>query len=311
MYKNRQKQYCFLVELNLILTVALAAGLYVLSLFITKPIKDLIDSTKVIADGNFSERSKVNSNDEIGILSKNFNIMTDVIQNKVETLEKNSEEKQRFIDNLSHELRTPLTSIIGYADLLRSTKYDEVIFIKGLNHIFNDGKRLEKISTKLMALTQLRGHNIKMKEENIKPILMDVKEVFKFKLEEKNVRLIISGQDIRLKVEKDLIGILINNVIDNALKASGIGSNIYINLNKDDNDNAVISVIDQGIGMSEDNLKKVMEPFYMVDKSRTRANNGAGLGLSICKEIAEIHNAELKIQSQLNKGTCISIVFYQ
>ncbi|MCY6369927.1 sensor histidine kinase [Clostridium ganghwense] len=309
-YQDRKEQYNFFIKLCIIVSIILAIGMYILSKYITNPINKLINTTKIISNGNYSERVEIESKDEIGILAENFNQMTLSIEEKINELEKKTEEKQRFIDNLTHELKTPLTSIIGYADFLRSTAYNEETFFQGLNYIFKEGKRLEKLSWKMMDLILLKKENFKMKNESIKDILAEIKETLKPKLQNKNIDLIISDKkDYEILVERDLIKNLITNFIDNAMKASKEGSNIYLNVYKNDELKTVLELRDEGIGIAEKDLPKVFEAFYMVDKSRTRANNGAGLGLAICAEIAKIHEAKLEIESEINKGTSIKIIF--
>ncbi|KMN44384.1 sensor histidine kinase [Bacillus sp. LK2] len=308
-YQDKREQYSFFIQLSMVVSIILAISMYMLSKYITSPIDKLINTTKIISKGNYSERVEINSKDEIGVLADNFNEMADAVEEKIHQLESNAEEKQRFIDNLTHEFKTPLTSIIGYADFLRSTSYNEEIFIEGLNHIFKEGKRLEELSWKMMSLILLKRENFKMEKENIKNILVDLRDTLKPKLQNKNINLIISSEEYQISVEKDLIRNLISNFIDNSIKASKENSNIYLNVYKNKESKVVLEIKDEGIGISEEDLPKVFEAFYMVDKSRTRANNGAGLGLTICAEIAKIHEAELKIESEINKGTTIKILF--
>ncbi|WFD09502.1 sensor histidine kinase [Tepidibacter hydrothermalis] len=306
-YEDRKKVYYFFIKLDIIISIILALGTYILSKRITKPIDKLIDSIQIIENGNFSERVNIQSNDEIGVLSNHFNKMASVVEEKMNQLKKNIDEKQRFIDNLTHEIKTPLTSIIGYADFLRNIKYDEDAFSKGLNSIFKQGKRLETLSSKMMELIIFKRENFVMRKENIKNIVMEIKEVLKPKLKNKNIELIISGKDMEIVMEKDLIENLIINLIDNAVKASSDNSKIYLELYK--NSNPIIEVRDEGIGIKDKDLPKVFEPFYMVDKSRKKLSGSVGLGLSICNEIAKIHKAKLLIESKVNIGTNVKIIF--
>ncbi|WP_027626576.1 sensor histidine kinase [Clostridium lundense] len=308
-YEDRKQQYNFFIQLSIVVTIILAIGMYILSKYITSPIDNLIKTTRIVSKGNYSERADINSKDEIGILAENFNKMANAVEGKINELELKTEEKQRFIDNFTHELKTPLTAIIGYADFLRSTSYNEKIFMEGLNHIFKEGKRLEELSWKMMDLILLKRENFKMKKENIKNILEELKDILKPKLQDKNIDLIICSEEYEIVVEKDLISNLISNLIDNSIKASKEDSNIYLNVYKNKENKVVLQIKDEGIGISKEDIPKVFEAFYMVDKSRTRANNGAGLGLAICAEIAKIHQAELEIESELNKGTTIKIIF--
>ncbi|MEW9094640.1 MAG: HAMP domain-containing sensor histidine kinase [Clostridiaceae bacterium] len=308
-YEDKKQQYNFFVELSIMVTIILAIGMYILSKYITSPIDKLISTTKIISDGKYSERLEINSKDEIGALAENFNEMACAIEKKLKELEIKAEEKQRFICDFTHELKTPLTSIIGYADFLRSTSYDEKIFIEGLNHIFKEGKRLDELSWRMMDLILLKRENFIMKQENIEEILLDLKDALKLKLQDKNIKLIICCKHREVIVEKNLIRNLISNLIDNSIKASKEGSNIYLNVYKNEEDKIIVEIKDEGIGISEEDIPKIFEAFYMVDKSRSRASNGAGIGLAICAEIVKIHEAKLEIASKLNVGTTIKIIF--
>ncbi|MDM5259440.1 sensor histidine kinase [Bacillus toyonensis] len=308
-YEDKKEQYNFYIRLSISITIILAIGMYMLSRYITRPIEKLINITQIVSKGNYSKRVEIDSKDEIGILAENFNEMAAAVEQKISELEMKAAEKQRFIDNLTHELKTPLTSIIGYADFLRLTAYNEQIFIEGLNHIFKEGKRLEELSWKMMELMSLEREKFKMRKENIGDILFDINDILKPRLESKSIHLMISGEDYEVVVERDLIRNFICNFIDNSIKASKEGSNIYLHVYENKENKTVLEIKDEGIGISEEDLSKVFEAFYMADKSRTRANNGVGLGLTICSEIAKIHEIELEMESQLNKGTIISITF--
>ncbi|MTI67970.1 MAG: HAMP domain-containing histidine kinase [Firmicutes bacterium] len=308
-YKDRLNQYNFFIKIETIISMILAIGMYILSKYITNPIDKLINSTKMIARGNYTERVNIHSKDEVGVLAENFNHMASAIDEKINELKTKTEEKQRFIDNLSHEMKTPLTSIIGYADFLRSTPYNEKTFIEGLNYIHKEGKRLEGLSWRMMNLILLKKENFSFKKENIKILLLDIKDYLKPKLQKKKIDLVISAKEYEVFVEEDLIKILVSNLIDNSIKASNKGSNIYINVYKSSKNKVILEIKDEGIGIPKEDIPKVFEAFYMVDKSRTRANNGAGLGLSICGEIAKLHKAKIEIESELNKGTNIKVIF--
>jgi signal transduction histidine kinase len=310
-YSNRKYMFDLLLRLNIIIAIILALVTIVISKFLVNPINRLIKSTQIIAGGNFSERVIKISDDEIGILSNKFNDMAAVVEDKINELEKISADKQRFIDNLSHELRTPLTSIIGYADFLRTTRYEEETFLNSLGYIYDEGKRLEKLAFKLMDLIILRKEDFKLQEENIDRILVDIKNSLTHKLEEKNIQLEISTEKVTFLMDKDLLKILIINIVDNSIKASKNGDKICLRVYKAMEGKIVIEVKDFGIGIPKEDLSKVFEPFFMVDKSRAKENSraGVGLGLSLCAEIAKIHEAKIEIESNQGEGTIIRVIF--
>lgn len=307
-YEDQKYLYGILMKANIGICLVLAVVMIVLSKIIIGPVDELIKTTKEISSGNFGKRVEIKSQDEISNLSSNFNSMAEVIEDKINELQDASESKQRFIDNLSHELKTPLTSIIGYADFLRTTdKYNEETHIKCLTYIYKEGKRLQKLSSKLMDLIVLRKQNPIMKRENIKEILCEIENLITPKLKSKNIKLIVEVEDFYINMDRELMIILISNIVDNAIKASENNSNIYIRAYV--KDVPIVQIQDKGVGIPKGDVSKIFEPFYMVDKSRDRSNNGAGLGLSICAQIAEIHGAKIEVESELNEGTKVSIKF--
>lgn len=305
-YEDRENQYLFFIKLDILASLFFMILMYFLSKLITKPIKTLITATQKISKGEFTEQVNITSKDEIGLLAENFNLMAKVVNEKIIALENNNDEKQRFIDNLTHELKTPLTSIIGYSELLLTTKYNEEIFIDGLNFIYKEGKRLEELSFKLMDLILLNKEDFNLKSNYIKPVIIDAERILMPRLLNKNISLIITGDDFKIMMDADLMKVLLSNLIDNAIKASNENSEIYITLN---NEKYEVTIQDYGIGISKEHLDKIFEPFYMVDKARSRASHGAGLGLSICKSILDVHNGNFHIFSEINEGTLIKLIF--
>lgn len=307
LYVNREKSLDILLKLNLIVSVMLFVVLVILSKLIVKPIDKLIKSTKKIADGNFAERVDIVTDDEIGALSKHFNNMVDEIEDKISELKRVSDYKQRFIDDLTHEIRTPLTSIIGYADFLRTSKYDEQTLSSSLTYIYDEGKRLEVLSEKLMLLINIRKEKFIMENESIKNLLQKVQRAMVVKLKNKNIKLKITAEDFNISMDVELMVILITNLIDNAIKASQNGDEIFLNVYKDKKSNALFEIVDSGVGIPQDEIEKILEPFYMVDKSRERQKGGAGIGLALCREIAEIHNGKINVISVIGEGTTVKV----
>lgn len=307
-YQDKTAQIRNFVKINIVITVILAAGLYVLIWFLTRSVRMLTKSAQTIASGHYSHRVGVLSNDEIGLLSENFNQMADAVEEKVEELEDAAKNREHFIHYLTHELKTPLTSIIGYADFLRTTKYNEEVFYKALNYIYSEGKRLESLSFKLMDLVLIGNKKKVMDMEEIMPIFEETEQILKPQLEQANIELSLSVEPAKLLIERDLFKILFTNLIDNAIKASGAGGIIYFRGLMKEEGHYAIEVEDEGIGIPEQDIPKVFEPFFMVDKAHSRANNSAGLGLAICAEIVRLHEGRIEIRSCLNEGTIVRIL---
>ncbi len=307
-YIEKMNQYALFMKLDILICSLFAVFMFFISKMITKPINTLIASTQKISMGQYSERVSIKSKDEFKVLSNNFNLMAQTIEDKINELEISNIEKETFINNLTHELKTPLTSIIGYASLIRTSKYNEELFFEAADYIYKEGKRLEQMAFKLMDLIYAKTQEIKLTPEEIMPIIHEVEKALLTKLQKKNIDLNIEGEDCILDVDKDLIKIAICNLVDNSIKASENNSVINLKVYRL-RDKTYISVEDSGSGISKEHLDKIWQPFYVVDKARSRKSNGAGIGLSICKKIAEVHNAEIKINSELGKGTEVIIIF--
>lgn len=308
-YNQRIGNYKFFMIIGFIDFIVLAIGMTIISKNLTDPLVKLSNVSKDIAKGDYSKRAKqTNSTTEISILENNFNIMIDVIEENIEELKLLNESKQRFIDSLNHEIKTPITSIIGYSDLLLKSKVSEEMKIKALSYINREGKRVESLNSTLLKLILIREKKVEMISTNINEIIANVIDTMNYKLEQKNIFIKINLEKALLKVDKQLIIVLLSNIIDNSIKASDENSKIHIS-GEQHKENYILKIKDEGIGIPKEDLNKILEPFYMVDKARTRKNNGIGLGLAICSEICKIHNISINIESQLNIGTEVILTF--
>ncbi|GMK44627.1 two-component sensor histidine kinase [Paenibacillus glycanilyticus] len=307
-YEDKNEQIRNFIKINIGITLILAAGLYGLIRFLTRSIRMLAKSAQTIASGQYTHRVHVLSKDEVGLLSEQFNRMAEAIEEKVNALETSASNKERFIHYLTHELKTPLTSIIGYADLLRATTYNEEVFYKSLDYIYGEGKRLERLAFKLMDLILVENSQPRMTAEDIGQVLERTAEFMRPRLEKEEIHLSVTVEPLILPMEKDLIQIAATNLIDNSIKASKAGSSIVLHGYRTEDARYAIEVQDEGIGIPEQDIAKVLEPFFKGDPIRSHTNHGAGLGLAICSEIVRLHKGEIHIDSRLNKGTVVRII---
>lgn len=308
--EERSKNYELFILLSLVVTVLLAIGMYIISKNITNPIIDLINVSNSITKGDYSKRAKEYNNDEIGILSKNFNRMMKEIEDKIKELNIINEQKQRFIDNLTHEMKTPITSIIGYSDLLLKGNISEEIRLKSLDYINSQGRRLENLSTSLIKLIMIRNKQVENQKELsfIKDITIDAIKSIEYKLKNKLMNIVVDVENSKVYGDKQLTILLITNILDNSIKASEYKSKIIIRGEAFNSSRYKLKIVDEGFGISKDDLDKVIEPFYMVDKSRAKVSKNLGLGLAICQEICISNNIEFYIESELSKGTTVTLI---
>jgi signal transduction histidine kinase len=219
-----------------------------------------------------------------------------------------TENKQRFIDNLAHETRTPITAILGYGELLKYANCSEAEKETAINHIISQSKRIQNMVYKLMDLAYMGRENIEMRPVVLTNLLRDVEAALNSRIQEKHINMHMMVQPITISGDTELIESLLINLLDNAVKASNEGGIIEIRTHPEAG-GASIEIIDYGKGMDKGEIAKVIEPFYRVDKSRSRSQGGAGLGLALCARICEIHHASLYISSEIGKGTTVKISF--
>lgn len=274
--------------------------------FVRRANKGLIrlkDTTRCIAVGEYDKRVPVQSNDEVGELATDFNIMADAVQAHISNLEETAKRQQFFISALTHEFKTPLTSMIIHSETLLSADLSKEDMQNSLIHIHEQCRWLERITQKLLKLITLK-EDVKIKPENVKMLFDDVVESTDRMIHERNTPLEIECKVEGLNMDYDLIKSLLINLIDNASKASEPGQTIT--LKAYDN---TLEVQDSGKGIPQDEIERITDPFYMVDRSRSKKNGGSGLGLALVKQIAHAHNARLVIESQVNVGTTIKVIF--
>lgn len=293
----------FSVYRKVTITMLLCSAIVMLVIctWLTKPIRLLTRATRKMAEGDYSYRAKRISNDELGQLTTDFNNMAGVLEATFGELKEEVRAREDFIAAFAHELKTPLTAIIGYADLMRSRKLDEEKQLLSANYIYSEGKRLENMSFRLLDI-------IVTKREQLEAQMLEAELLFKYLQDmfEGTVKqcLHISYDKGSVYGEVNLLKTVLLNLVDNACKASEEGGLIEVSGKRLETGYA-FEVRDYGVGIPEEELKKVTEAFYMVDKSRSRSKNGAGLGLALCVEILRLHGSELQIVSRVGEGTCI------
>lgn len=307
-YTNHETALNYIKILSIIFAVVIALILLVIVYRLLRPLTRVNSLIKQIADGDYEVRVFEKGGSEFKELASNVNIMAEAIESNVEDLRNIADSRKRFIDNLAHEMKTPLTSIICLADVLRIKKDitdDELRDYSGI--IVEEAKRLKGLSGKLLELTVAGNAELEFAKINIIELLNEIENSVKPIIEKRKMQLNITPVNAIVRVDKDLFISLLYNLIDNAVKASDDGQKIDVKCTLS-GDKLTICVTDNGVGMSESDVKKITEPFYMVDKSRSRKSGGAGLGLSLCAEIVRKHNAKLEINSTLGVGTTVSVV---
>ena len=279
---------------------------FALSRLLTRPLSALSAASRRIADGELTYRADDSGGDEFAALAGDFNLMADELAAKIEALTDAMRRQEEFTGAFAHEMKTPMTSIIGYADILRSRNLSETERRKASNYIFTESKRLEQLSVKLLDLLVLRRRDFPLKSTDISRLTAEVVRGMAPMLKKQQIVISGSGEAGERLAEPDLLKTLVMNLIDNARKAMPDGGTIVVRQTLSERGFA-IAVADTGCGMAPEELQKITEAFYRVDKSRSRAQGGVGLGLAICEEIAALHNGTLAFTSEQGKGTTVTL----
>lgn len=229
------------------------------------------------------------------------------LEGEIKLLEEAADRREEFIASFAHELKTPLTAIIGYADMLRSREMSPKNRFTAAGYIFSEGKRLEALSLKLMEIIVSGKQGIERRKFDAPYFIREVAAVTVPSLASDGMTLDMRWEQGEVEIEPDLFKTLMVNLIDNARKASKKGQTVELYGKKEDGGYAFY-VRDHGRGMKKEDLSRITEPFYMIDKSRSRAQNGAGLGLALCQRIAELHGTTLEYESEPGIGTTVRVL---
>lgn len=218
--------------------------------------------------------------------------------------------RKEFVADVSHELKTPITSIMGYADTLLEGEYDKETQEKFLNVIATEARRMAKLVTDLLTLSKYDNDEDRTKktEFDLGDLAKKCQEKLQIEIEKKhqNAECFVTANVPHVYADKDGIERVVLNILTNSIKYTQENGTIKMYVGYVYND-AYIKIIDNGLGIPEEDLNRIFERFYRVDKSRTREMGGTGLGLSIAKEILDKNNGSIDIKSKKDKGTEVVI----
>ncbi len=241
---------------------------------------------------------------------KEMKPFADKIRNLHENILAAAKSRQDFTANVSHELKTPLTAISGYAELIENHMVEKEQEEHIARQIRRNADRLLMLINDIIALSELDHGELPLQFEpvDIRDIAVECCSNLEVAAAEKHIRLILEGIGATLMADKDRLVELITNLVQNAIRYNNENGTVWIRTGARDG-HAFLSVADNGIGIPKDQQDRVFERFYRVDKSRSRESGGTGLGLAIVKHIAELHHADITLDSTLGKGTTITVSF--
>ena len=263
------------------------------------PLSRLSQKANSIANGNYSARIEITSKDEIAVLSEDFNKMAAAVEEHNNRMEAEAEKRLLFMGNLTHELKTPLTAIQGYSETLLSAKLSEEDEITALSYINSECKRLNRLSKKMMNILEMEnGEELNCQEIAVSKLFAAVCSACASSAQKKNITIKTEPSDMILHTDLDLMTDVLVNLCDNAIKASDENGKVRLYVK----DGKIVTE-DFGCGIPQEETEKIMQPFYRVDKSRSRRNGGSGLGLYLTSLIIRKLGMELGVESEVGKGT--------
>lgn len=294
-----------LISLVILSSLSLVVSV-LFSKYVFNPVKTITNSVKAISSQNLHLRlNPTVANDELHELSVTFNTMLDRLETAFQT-------QNNFISNASHELSTPLTSIMGEAEVALSKERDAAAYKEALQKILNEAVRLEAITRSLLLLAQTGFDGKKQKFERVRTdqLLWDVKETLD-KMNPKNqIQIDLSKipeapEQLKVMGNAQLLQLALVNIVNNACKYSANG---VVKLDIETSAQKVyLTVSDHGIGIPEGEINKIFDPFFRA--SNAKNFGGYGIGLPLTQAILRIHGADITIESKLNKGTKVRLVF--
>lgn len=233
------------------------------------------------------------------------------IRSQHEELKKTSDLRREFTANVSHELKTPLTSISGYAELMENGIIQAEEVPHYAHEIRSSATRLITLINDIIQLSQLDSPVLEVifEQVNVYAVAQKVVQALQINAAERQVTLTLTGSDAVICGNRSMIEELITNLCDNALRYNYKGGTVRVSV-VPLKGRVILTVQDTGIGISQEDQARVFERFYRVDKSRSKETGGTGLGLSIVKHIVAKHDADIKLESELGRGTSVRVTFY-
>lgn len=294
------------VGLMLFLTVRIAKR-------ITRPLTEIIRASSEIKSGNYNKEIIVREDNELGELGRTLNAMSAKLKDDIKQLNKVQEIRKDFVANASHELRTPISSVRGYIEtLLDGAYHDEEVSKKFLERAHSNILRLENIVNDMLDLSRLesRDQSLSLRYFNVEQSLRNIVADFEEVARRKNLDLACTvnlPSDFKFIADPYQFDKAVLNLVENAVKYTEKGC-VDVRA-KFENKKLVVEVEDTGNGIKQEDMERIFERFYRVDRGRSREQGGSGLGLAIVKHVMEIHKGTVRLESEVGKGSRFILTF--
>ena len=284
------------------LIIAGAGGVF-LARRALKPVDQITQTAREIEEKDLSQRIPVNTKDELGRLSSTLNQM-------IERLELAFKRQKEFTGDASHELRTPLAVIEAESTLALQKDRTKTEYRQSLETIAQESSHMSAIISKLLALARADAgvNQLSLSDVALGELMEEISADARILCQEKNLTFEFGPlEPVTVRGDKDKLKEMILNLIDNAIRYNTEGESVSLSLMRKGRE-AIIMVKDTGIGIPPEEIDKIFERFYRVDKARSRAEGGSGLGLAICRHIVEAHHGRIEVNSEPGKGSVFKVI---
>lgn len=282
--------------------VVLLALYALLSRVLTRPLIRMKEATEKLSKGDFKVSLADIGKDELGELAKS-------IQKLAHDLERLKNERNEFLASIAHELSTPLTYLIGYSKIAMRDGLNEKDRKHYLEILAEESNRMKELIKNLLELARMDNNNFSVSRGYFfaRPFLDNMFKLVAPSFEMKSMKLnLVCKEDVEIYADSIRLEQILLNLLDNALKYSEENTEVTLEaINKDGK--TVITIIDSGIGIPSDEMELIFEKLYRVEKSRSRAFGGSGIGLAIVKDLVEAHNGTIEVYSKLGEGSTFTV----
>jgi signal transduction histidine kinase len=280
-----------------------------LSWSISRPLRTMDRVTTLIGVGNYNERIHIDYTDELGDLANTINKMAVKLEKVEQERFKLEQVRKDFLTNVSHELRTPLTAMQGFLEALQDGLIAQEGVPKYYEILYHETIHMNRLVDDIMDLIQLENEEVILSHEavEIKSLFDKVAFTYEKEASEKGINIAVHMEEEQLKAYADRVRLdqIILNLVKNAIKFTEKGQ---ITLHgKREGTYVLIQVSDNGIGLSETDKELIWERFFKVDRGRSRKRNGTGVGLAIVKQLVELHQGKIEVESEIGKGSTFSV----
>lgn len=293
-------------KISLIITVVLLTALYFLTRYLTRPLSELTAAARKITNGQYDIHFTPQSDDELAELNTHFSVMSRAVQTQLAETRRLAEDKQQLVGQLAHELRTPLTSICGFSELLLHGSCTEDERMTALTHIYQQAVRIQTVSSRLLEQEKIRANTLRREWFEAAGFLAELQGLWAGLSEREGVAITAAQDGGRLFGDRLWLQNLVLNLVENAVHATPRGGVVSVTVSTG-GARARVEVLDHGCGIPQEAIPHLFEPFFRVRDARPFSSGGNGLGLPLCRTIAQAHGGEIAVHSSPGKGACFTV----